>query len=43
MAMTHSSIGICGKRVNVVNVMGIVVNPAYGYDTFFYWYMWKAG
>lgn len=22
------------------NVMGIVVNPGYGYDTFFYWYMW---
>ncbi len=22
------------------NVMGIVVNPAYGYDTFFFWYMW---
>jgi peptide/nickel transport system substrate-binding protein len=22
------------------NVMSVVVNPAYGYDTFFYWYMW---
>jgi len=24
------------------NVMGVVVNPAYGYDTFFFWYMWIA-
>jgi peptide/nickel transport system substrate-binding protein len=24
------------------NVMGIVVNAGYGYDTFFYWYMWLA-